>query len=82
MAPTADLRTFPEDEPNTYEADPASPLIAQSAEQVSHIHSSQTGPMTELAGAAPSIGVKGSMGREKLQRELASQSGQFYLRVC
>lgn len=90
MAPTGDLRTFPEDEPNTYEADPASPLqdhypqalIAQSAEQVSHIHSFQTGPMTELAGAAPSIGVKGSMGREKLQRELASQSGQFYLRVC
>eukprot|EP00435_Cladocopium_sp_Y103_P065176 s223_g27.t1 len=92
-APTAGLRQIAEDDPLNFEADPASTpqdhylqaLIAQSRALntlVSHIHSSQTDPMADLASSTPSLGVKGSAGREKLQRELSLHSGQFYLKVC
>ena len=47
-----------------------------------HFHASGSDPMSDLSSAAPTTGVKGTMAREKLQRELSQGSGLFYLKVC
>ena len=38
--------------------------------------------MAELTGSSSGLGVKGAAGRERLQRELAQQNGQFFLKAC
>eukprot|EP00435_Cladocopium_sp_Y103_P002286 s824_g1.t1 len=38
--------------------------------------------MSDLSSSTPTTGVKGTMAREKLQRELSQGTGQFYLKVC
>ena len=48
------------------------------------VHFQVTGadPMSDLSASNPTTGVKGTMAREKLQRELSQGSGQFFLKVC
>ena len=49
---------------------------------VNHLSSASSDPLTELTGSSSGVGVKGAAGRERLQRELAQQNGQFFLKVC
>lgn len=39
-------------------------------------------PMSDLASSTPTTGVKGTIARERLQRELSMGSGAFFLKVC
>ena len=90
---TAFARTFPEDEPAEIQGTGEEQvpqdqylqvLLAQSkalTTLVSQLSAHHGDPMTELTGASQGLGVKGTMGREKLQQELAAHSGQFFLSV-
>ena len=49
---------------------------------VQQLGATSSDPMTELTSTSGSLGVKGAAGREKLQRELSQQNGQFFLKVC
>ena len=49
---------------------------------MSHFHSTSTDPMSDLSSSTPTTGIKGTMAREKLQRDLSNGSGQFFLKVC
>ena len=90
--PTKAQRLHPEDDPGDLDGDPLtpidSPLAAALLEQskalaalVSHFQVGSADPMNELASSSSTMGVKGAVGREKLQRELSSGTGQFFLRV-
>ena len=46
---------------------------------VAYFHAVGSDPMSDLSSTTPSMGVKGTAAREKLQRELAQGSGQFFL---
>ena len=91
-APTVQQRLIPEDEPVDLTADPVQhqdpvlrALLMQSqalTALVGQLGASQADPMSELAGSSQGLGVKGTIGREKLQRELSAKSGQFYLKVA
>lgn len=90
--PTAEHRTVKEDEPHALDGElltpPTSPMAEALLEQsralaalVAHFQVGSTDPMQELASPTGAMGVKGAVGREKLQRELSMGSGQFFLRV-
>ena len=49
---------------------------------MAHFHNSGNDPFTDLSSSGPTTGVKGTMARERLQRELADGSGAFFLKVC
>lgn len=90
--PTKLIRNIPEDEPEDLDGEPLSPqapyaeaLLEQSralAALVAHFQLGAHDPMSELANTTSAIGVKGAVGREKLQRELSLGNGQFFLRVA
>lgn len=71
--------------PSQDESPLAAALVEQSralASLMVHLQHGSQDPLPELAGQSTGgLGVKGAAGREKLQRELASGSGQFYLRL-
>ena len=87
-SPAAHLRPLPEDEPIdlTAEVDgrplEVYPIQHPYVSFVSHLSSASSDPMAELTGSSSGLGVKGGAGRERLQRELAQQNGQFFLKVC
>eukprot|EP00435_Cladocopium_sp_Y103_P052260 s3094_g16.t1 len=80
-SPQLDLK-FPEDEPSdplqpAEDLGPQSPMAMALLEQsrplralMAHFHSAGSDPMSDLSSAVPTRGVKGTMAREKLQREL------------
>jgi hypothetical protein len=39
---------------------------------MSHFHSTSTDPMSDLSSSTPTTGIKGTMAREKLQRDRSS----------
>lgn len=47
-----------------------------------HFQVAGADPMSDLSASTPTTGVKGTLAREKLQRELSQGSGQFFLKVC
>ena len=49
---------------------------------MAHFHATSSDPMSDLSSSTPTTGIKGTVAREKLQRELAAGNGQFYLKVC
>eukprot|EP00435_Cladocopium_sp_Y103_P019666 s4341_g4.t1 len=93
-SPIAQQVRLPEDEPYdplnaAGEMGDQSPMAMAILEQskalralMVHFHTASSDPMSDLSSSGPTTGVKGTMAREKLQRELATGSGQFYLRVC
>ena len=92
--PVAQDVRLPEDEPYdplnpAEEVEAQFPMAQALLEQskalralMEHFSTANSDPMSDLSSSAPTTGVKGTMAREKLQRELATGSGQFYLRVC
>ena len=49
---------------------------------VSQMQAGSTDPMSDLSSTTPTMGVKGTLAREKMQRELAAGTGAFFLKVC
>jgi len=47
-----------------------------------HFHASGSDPMSDLSSSTLTTGVKGTMAREKLQRDLSAGNGLFFLKVC
>ena len=63
----------------------AKALLEQSkalAMLVSHFHVAGSDPFADLSSSTPTMGVKGTAARERMQRELAQGSGQFFVKVC
>ena len=48
---------------------------------MNHFQASNSDPMSDLSSSTPTTGIKGTMAREKLQRELSAGTGQFFLKV-
>ena len=76
--PTRAYRSLPDDDPAQLDGEPLTPraspfaeaLLEQSkalAALVAHFQVGSADPMTELASSSGTMGVKGAMGREKLQ---------------
>ena len=49
---------------------------------MSHLQVTNSDPLSDLSSTTPTTGIKGTVAREKLQRELSMGNGQFFLRVC
>ena len=93
-APLAPQQTLEEDEPvdvtqGVPEEELGSPMAQALLQQskvlqaiMSHFHASSTDPMSDLSSTTPTTGIKGTLARERLQRELAAGNGQFFLKVC
>ena len=92
--PVSPKQTVAEDEPldwtqgHTVEEN-GSPMAQALLEQskvlqaiMSHFHASGSDPISDLSSTTPTTGVKGTLARERLQRELSTGSGQFFLKVC
>eukprot|EP00435_Cladocopium_sp_Y103_P063089 s196_g24.t1 len=85
---------LPEDEPNDplmAEGDGglSSPMAQALLEQskalralMAHFQAAGSDPMSDLSSSTPTTGVKGTLARERLQRDLSTGSGQFFLKVC
>ena len=92
--PPAPAKPMPEDEPldplqPQDELQAGSPMALALLEQsralrtlMAHIQSTGSDPMSDLSSTAPTTGVKGTMAREKLQRELSQGTGAFYLKIA
>ena len=46
---------------------------------MAHFHATSSDPMSDLSSSTPTTGIKGTVAREKLQRELAAGNGEQFL---